>query len=314
MGVFLLILAVWILILLLRYHVLTGNCYDHVEELLKGDQYAGRRRMRAVRLGPAPGGGLYQPTAITPANPHLHVRLVPGLLFAIWPARDALRSVVVHWTPLVPYPDSEWRGDLTDRGRPLPRRRDQPGPPGRHEPAPPPHHHHPRLTLPPTSKRAISLGFPRVTDRTSRHLLSRRRPTGQRQPVRRVAGEPPAPSRSPQIGRHGIPMSPSAHNQASSCWRGNTPARVLPSRSHPPNAATARRPDPNWPGDGAPAPAVAPTPSIEPGQAFKVRGYGRWVVTPAGNWPKRARNSRSRSLPRSGRCSSCTATAIAWSS
>jgi hypothetical protein len=115
MGVFLLILAVWILVLLLRYHVLTGNCYDHVEELLKGDQYAGRRRMRGFRIGPAPGGGLYQPTAITPANPYLHVRLVPGLLFAIWPTRHALRAVILHWTPLVAYPNSDWRGDLTDR-------------------------------------------------------------------------------------------------------------------------------------------------------------------------------------------------------
>ena len=115
MGGFLLILAAWILILLLRYHALTGNCYDHVEELLKGDQYNGRRRMRGFRIGPAPGGGLFQPTAITPANPHRHVWLVPGLLFAIWPARDALRAVILHWTPLVPYPDSEWCDDLTDR-------------------------------------------------------------------------------------------------------------------------------------------------------------------------------------------------------
>ncbi len=119
MGMFLLILSVWAVVLLVRYHVLTGNCYDHVEELIKADQHAGRRRMRAGRLRlpgtSQPSGGLYQPTAITPASPYRHVWLLPRVLFAIWPARDGLRGVIVHWTPLVRYPDAEWRAGLADR-------------------------------------------------------------------------------------------------------------------------------------------------------------------------------------------------------
>jgi hypothetical protein len=119
MGMFLLILSGWAVVPLVRYHVLTGKCYDHVEELIKADQHAGRRRMRAGRLRlpgtSQPSGGLYQPTAIAPASPHRHVWLLPGVLFAIWPARGALRGVIVHWSPLVRYPDAEWCADLADR-------------------------------------------------------------------------------------------------------------------------------------------------------------------------------------------------------
>jgi hypothetical protein len=119
MGQLVLILLVWGAILLYRLYVLTDDCYDHVKEQIRAEQHAGRRTMRAqergVRRQPraeAGAGGLYQPTAVTPASAFRYVLLLPDPLFLLAPTRRHVRGAIIRWTPLVSYPSSEWLDEL----------------------------------------------------------------------------------------------------------------------------------------------------------------------------------------------------------
>ncbi|HZD74555.1 MAG TPA: hypothetical protein VE776_11845 [Actinomycetota bacterium] len=123
MGQFLLILAVWGVIVLYRLFSLTGDCYEHVKEHIRADQHAGHRTIRSQeralrRRKPLPDAnarGMYQPTAITPAGAARHVRLLLDPLFIVMPSRRNVRGAVIHWTPLVSYPTSEWLDELGGR-------------------------------------------------------------------------------------------------------------------------------------------------------------------------------------------------------
>ena len=113
-----LILAVWGVVLVYRLFSLTDNCYDHVKEHIRAEQHAGRHTIRSQeraarrRRTPVDASGLYQPTAVTPANPVRHVRLLPSLLFLLAPTRRNVRGAIIRWTPLVSYPSSEWLDEL----------------------------------------------------------------------------------------------------------------------------------------------------------------------------------------------------------
>jgi hypothetical protein len=121
MGRLVLILLVWGAILLYRLLALTDDCYDHVKEQIRAEQHAGRRIMRAQERGVrrrqprAEAGGLYQPTAVTPASAFRHVLLLPDPLFLLAPTRRHVRGAIIRWTPLVSYPSSEWLDELAGR-------------------------------------------------------------------------------------------------------------------------------------------------------------------------------------------------------
>ena len=115
------IVVLWLVLVLVRLRALTSDCYDHVSELIRADQHAAHRTMRAKervarrrRLSDDDGtGGLYQPTAVTPVSPFRYVWLLPGPLFPLLPFRRFLYGVVIHWTPMVRYPTTEWLEELT---------------------------------------------------------------------------------------------------------------------------------------------------------------------------------------------------------
>jgi hypothetical protein len=112
------IAVLWLVVLAVRLRMLTSYCYDHVQELIRADQHAGQRTIRAKeqfsrRKLEDSTGGLYQPTAVTPVSPFRYVRLLPGPLFLLLPIRRSLHGVVIHWTPLVKYPTTEWLDELT---------------------------------------------------------------------------------------------------------------------------------------------------------------------------------------------------------
>jgi hypothetical protein len=122
MGLLLFVLLVgYVLTLIYRWLTLTDDCYDHVKEHIRGDQHAGHRSMRrqegtsALSILPRRRtGGLYQPTAITPARSYLHVQLLPSVLFLVAPTRRTIRGARIRWTPLVTYPSTEWLDELAN--------------------------------------------------------------------------------------------------------------------------------------------------------------------------------------------------------
>lgn len=114
------IVVLWLVLVAVRLRMLTSDCYDHVQELIRADQHAGQHTIRAKehfarRRKPSDDttGGLYQPTAVTPVSPFRYVRLLPTPLFLLLPVRRSLRGAVIHWTPLVKYPTTEWLEELT---------------------------------------------------------------------------------------------------------------------------------------------------------------------------------------------------------
>jgi hypothetical protein len=120
MGLLGWVVVLWLAVVVMRLRTLTGECYDHVQELIRADAHAGQRTIRAKervatrRNGSDAGtGGLYQPTAVTPVNPFRYVILLPTPLFLLVPARRNLHGAVIRWTPLVKFPTSEWLEDLT---------------------------------------------------------------------------------------------------------------------------------------------------------------------------------------------------------
>lgn len=120
MGLLAWVVVIWLLVVVFRLRSLTRDCYDHVQELIRADAHAGQRTMRAKervatrRNGADVGaGGLYQPTAVTPVNPFRHVMLLPTPLFMLLPSRRSLHGAVIHWTPLVKFPNEEWLEQLT---------------------------------------------------------------------------------------------------------------------------------------------------------------------------------------------------------
>jgi hypothetical protein len=116
-----LVLLVWGAVLLYRLFALTGDCYDHVKEHIRAEQHAGLRAIHAQeraarRRQPwTDTSGLYQPTAVTPANAARHVRLLLDPLFVLAPTRRHVRGAIIRWTPLVSYPTSEWLDELAGR-------------------------------------------------------------------------------------------------------------------------------------------------------------------------------------------------------
>lgn len=113
-------IVAWLVLVGLRLRTLTRDCYDHVQEVIRSEAHAGRHTIRATervaRRDKSPGdnpGGLYQPTAVTPVSPFRYVWLLPSPLFFLLPIRRFLHGVVIHWTPLVRYPTSEWLDELT---------------------------------------------------------------------------------------------------------------------------------------------------------------------------------------------------------
>jgi hypothetical protein len=118
MGLVPILLVGWVLTVVYRWLTLTDECYDHVKEHIRGDQHAGHRSMRrqeGAGIWPrARAGGLYQPTAVTPARSWLHVTLFPTPLFALAPTRRHIRRARIHWTPLVSYPSDEWLDELAN--------------------------------------------------------------------------------------------------------------------------------------------------------------------------------------------------------
>lgn len=123
------VVAAWVVWLLWRGHALTRECYEHVQEIIRADAHAGQRTIRAReaasfarerreserRLSLDSYRSLYQGTAVTPyPRPSRYVWLLPGPLFIVLPFRRFLHGVVIHWTPLVRYPTSEWFAELTD--------------------------------------------------------------------------------------------------------------------------------------------------------------------------------------------------------
>jgi hypothetical protein len=127
-------IVAWLVVVGWRFHELTRDCYEHVQEVIRADAHAGQQTIRAQervafptrreaareerswRLRPADSHrGLYQPTAVTP-HPHYtrYVWLLPHPLFLVAPVRRFLRGVVIHWTPMVRYPKSDWFVELTE--------------------------------------------------------------------------------------------------------------------------------------------------------------------------------------------------------
>jgi hypothetical protein len=94
---------------------LTSLCHVHIKDHIRWELHAAHRYKSSRWLTGRSGDGLYQPTLIRPTNPFLHVRLLPTPRFVIAPSPDSLRGVVVHWTPLVPSPDTAWCDELADR-------------------------------------------------------------------------------------------------------------------------------------------------------------------------------------------------------
>jgi hypothetical protein len=120
MGLATILLIGWVLTLVYRWLTLTDDLYDHVKEHIRGDQQAGLRSMRRQERGisrfwpKARAGGLYQPTAITPGDSWRHVVLWPTPLFVMAPTRRHIHGAIIHWTPLVTYPSTEWLEELKD--------------------------------------------------------------------------------------------------------------------------------------------------------------------------------------------------------
>jgi hypothetical protein len=115
MGWVFLGVAVWAAVVFAQYFRLTSLCHMHIKDHIRSELHAAHRYKSGRRLTGRSGDGLYQPTMVRPANPARHVRLLLTPRFVIAPGRDSLRGVVVHWTPLVPSPDTEWCDDLAGR-------------------------------------------------------------------------------------------------------------------------------------------------------------------------------------------------------
>ena len=107
-----------------RVRQLNLNAFMHVKELIRAEQFeahkAMRRRFRTsvrdVRRQRPLGriideGGMNPPTLIRVANPRHYVKLQFGPL--PWPRLQDIRSVTIHWTPLVPSPSQEFFDQLT---------------------------------------------------------------------------------------------------------------------------------------------------------------------------------------------------------
>lgn len=114
------IVVLWLVLVVVRLRALTSDCYDHVQGLIRADQHAGQRTIRArerVARRRAPPddrtGGLYQPTVVAPISPFRYVWLLPSPLFLLLPSRRFLHGAVIRWTPLVRYPTAEWLDELT---------------------------------------------------------------------------------------------------------------------------------------------------------------------------------------------------------
>jgi hypothetical protein len=108
-----------------RVRSLTTQAFMHVKELTKAEQYEAYRAMRrryftTVRetrrkrpLGRiVDEGGMNPPTLIRVANPRQYVKLQFGPV--PWPRLQDVRSVTVHWTPLVQFPSQEFFNQLTE--------------------------------------------------------------------------------------------------------------------------------------------------------------------------------------------------------
>jgi hypothetical protein len=100
------------------------QAFMHVKELIKAESYEAHKAMRrryrtAVRqtrrtrpLGRiVDEGGMNPPTLIRVANPRQYVKLQFGPM--PWPRLQDIRSVTVHWTPLVLSPSEEFFDQLT---------------------------------------------------------------------------------------------------------------------------------------------------------------------------------------------------------
>ena len=108
-----------------RVRTLTTQAFIHVKELTKAEQYEAYRAMRrryftTVRqtrrqrpLGRiVDEGGMHPPTLIRVANPRHYVKLHFGPL--AWPRLQDIRSVTVHWTPLVQSPSQDFFNQLNE--------------------------------------------------------------------------------------------------------------------------------------------------------------------------------------------------------
>ena len=115
MGWVILGLAVWAAVVLAQYFRLTDLCHRHIKDHIRSELLAAHRYKSSRRLTSRSGDGRWYPSLVRPTNPFLHVRLLLTPRFVVAPGRDSLRGVVVHWTPLVPFPDSEWCDELADR-------------------------------------------------------------------------------------------------------------------------------------------------------------------------------------------------------
>jgi hypothetical protein len=115
MGWVILGVAVWAAVVFAQYFRLTDLCHVHIKDHIRSEVLAAHRYKSSRRLTGRSGDGPWYPALVRPTNPFLHVRLLLTPRFVIAPGRDSLRGVVVHWTPLVPSPDGEWRDELADR-------------------------------------------------------------------------------------------------------------------------------------------------------------------------------------------------------
>jgi hypothetical protein len=115
MGWVILGLAVWAVVVFVQYFRLTDLCHMHIKDHIRSELLAAHRYKSSRRLTSRSGDGLWYPTLVRPTNPFLHVRLLLTPRFVIAPSRDSLRGVVVHWTPLIPSPNTEWCDELADR-------------------------------------------------------------------------------------------------------------------------------------------------------------------------------------------------------
>jgi hypothetical protein len=95
-------LGPWGIILAVRWHTLTYQCYLHVRKAVKGDEAAAykaqRTRERQLRGKQEQTGGLYQPTLIKAAHPGRHVILSPYPWWFLLPIRPCLRGAWIRWT------------------------------------------------------------------------------------------------------------------------------------------------------------------------------------------------------------------------
>jgi hypothetical protein len=115
MGWVILGVAVWAVVVFAQYFRLTDLCHRHIKDQIRSELLAAHRYKSSRRLTGRSGDGLWYPSLVRSTNPFLHVRLLLTPRFVIAPGRDSLRGVVVHWTPLVPSPDTEWCDELADR-------------------------------------------------------------------------------------------------------------------------------------------------------------------------------------------------------